>query len=457
MELTSNKELQDQTRVNKFESQYGEYIEAVAESMEEKYNYQWTNNDSIAFGEYAENWEAFKPVLESDMTTRELIGPALSSNMGIIAMSYAGLPIQNLASVQPLNDEAGTVYYRRNVAETTRAGVTAGDELVGSTGKVNQSIGNYVSENATNTQAIADTAVLTYTAELGLDVKPGKVTVDLAGKIKGFDDGEGHIIGVGIDGDASVVNYATGAVSITFASLTGKSVAVADVLTISYANNTVEGASGTIPTSKWILDSKVVQTNYYVLQSSYSTLSEFVVRKRFGTELQNEVTADLVTQINSGVMFNAITELRNASIANEVVTGTPVQWTMAAGTGVADVDYRATFDDTIIDATAEMYKIAGRGDVSAMVVGTKGKKVLKTAGMKIIKSGVSGPHLCGDYDGVPVYYAPNTVLGENEVLVVYRGQNWYEAPMTYSPFLPVTTVRGQNGKNILENQAKLVA
>ena len=81
------KELQDASRVAKFESEYGDYIMLAAESMEEKYGYQWTTNDSIAFGEYADNWEAFRPVLESNMTTREAIGPALQSNLGIIAMS----------------------------------------------------------------------------------------------------------------------------------------------------------------------------------------------------------------------------------------------------------------------------------------------------------------------------------------------------------------------------------
>jgi hypothetical protein len=56
-------------------------------------------------------------------------------------------------------------------------------------------------------------------------------------------------------------------------------------------------------------------------------------------------------------------------------------------------------------------------------------------------------------DGVPVFYAPSSVLPANEMLVGYRGDMWFEAPLVYAPFIPVTTVStaGQPGNVFINN------
>lgn len=440
----------DTSAAAKFESQYGDYIAIAADSMKKKFEYEWTPNDSVAFGQYAQTWESFRDVFEADLTSRNTLGEALKSNLGLVAMAYSSLPIQNLASVQPLTDEAGTVYFRHGVAAQARGDIQAGADLISPMGAINKDIGSFTSETQDVSVSIADPATVTYNVQLGAELRPGSVRVTVAGgKIKAMDDGEGHILGVGIDAEASTINYKTGAAVLKFVDLTGKGVVAQDVIDVIYSQSVID--SNTIPTMKWILKSKVVNADYYVLQSQYSNLSEVVLRKRFGAELSDQVSADLVSQITSSVMFKAIQKLRSAAIRNEQSTGTSITWSITAPTAVSDADHRKTFDDKLIEATGVMYKVAGKGDITAMVVGTTGKKILKTAGMRMIKNAVSGPHLCGMYDGIPVYYAPNTVLGDNEMLVVYRGQNWYEAPLVYAPFLPVTTVSGNAIQNVLTN------
>jgi hypothetical protein len=433
-----------------YEAEYGQYINLAAEAMKKKFEYDWTQEDTIAFGQYADTWQQYRPVMESDTTTQANLGEAIKSNLGLVAMAYASLPIQNLASVQPLADEAGTVYFRKGIAQNTRGGVAAGDVLINPLGGINESIDKYTSETQTASVAIASTATLTYNVALGEEVRPGAIRINVGGgKVKAMDDGEGHIVGVGIDSDASSVNYATGAAVIVFTDLAGKGVANGDILDVLYHQSTV--AADTIPTMKWILQNQVIQADYYVLQSQYSNISEMVLRKRFGADLSDQIAGDLVAQVTSSVMFGAIRKLRTAALRNEQKTGVSITWPMVAPTGVSDADHRRTFDDKLIEAVGQMYAIAGKGEVSTIVVGTKGKQVLRTAGMRIIKNAVSGPHLCGMYDSVPVYYAPGTVLGDNEMLVIYRGSNWYEAPLVYAPFLPVTSVAGRATDNVLTN------
>lgn len=439
----------NQSRIEKYESQYGDLIEVVADSMSAKYGYGWTGNDSIAFGQYADNWMDFKEVLENDATARSDLGPVLDTDLGIVAMSYGSLPIQNIASVQPLNDEAGTIYFRNSVATTTRNGVTKGDKLINTTGVAK--VGNYSKEVTSANFIIADTSVLDYTTTLEGGIKPGSFKLNLAGKVKAFDTGEGAIIGVGIDSESSTINYTTGDVVLKFIDLVGKGVVADDVATIEAKVDLVQGEVAT-PGAKWVLESKTIESDYYILQSSFSTLSEYVVKKKFGAELNNEITADLVAQINSSVMEDAITNLRASALKSEELSGTVINWSMTPSAGTADIDHRATFDDVLIDAVGVMNDITGRGQISAIITGTKGKKIFKTIGMTMYKTGSEGgTSLTGEYDGVPVYYAPATVLGRNEILVIYRGQNWYESALVYAPFLPVTTISGRSSGSVFEN------
>lgn len=446
--------LVDQSKARKYEGQYGDYMALAADAMKEKYEYEWTQNDTLAFGQYAETWESYRPIMESDMTSRNTLGEALKSNLGLVAMAYASLPIQNLASVQPLNDEAGTVFFRKGIATQSRGNISAGDDLISPLGAINPEIGSYASETQTTAVTVIDNGSgqpkPDYSVTLGAELRPGSVKISVAGgKIKGMDDGEGHILGVGIDAEASTINYQTGAAVVKMVDPAAKGVAINDVIDVTYSQSVID--SDTIPTMKWVLSSKVVNSDYYILQSQYSNLSELVLRKRFGADLSDQVSADLVSQITSSVMFKAISKLRAAAVRNEAVMGSSITWPLTAPTGISDADHRRTFDDKLIEATGVMYKIAGKGDVTTLIVGTSGKKILKSAGMRMIKNAVSGPHLCGMYDNVPVYYAPNSVLGDNEILVVYRGSNWYESALVYAPFLPVTTVAGKAINNVLTN------
>lgn len=434
--------------VKKYESQYGDYMDIAKESMQKKFEYDWSAEDTLAFGRYAENWENYRPLMEADLTSRNTLGEALNSNLGLIAMAYAALPIQNLASIQPLTDEAGTVFFRNGIATQDRGQIKAGDNLIQPLGAINNQIDSYINETQVFSKTVG--SATEFTIATAAELRPGSVKVIVAGgKIKGMDDGEGHILGVGIDAETSTVNYKTGEVKLKLVDAAGKGVTATDVIDVTTSQSVID--ADTIPTMKWVLSSQVVRADYYILQSQYSNLSELVLRKRFGAELSDQVSADLVAQITSAIMFNAIRKLRNSAIKNEQTSGVAITWPKTAPAGIADVDHRRTFDDKLTEAVGVMYKIAGKGDVSTMVVGTSGKKILKTAGMRTIKNAVSGPHLCGMYDSVPVYYAPNSVLGDDEMLVVYRGANWYESALVYAPFLPVTTVSGNAVQNVLTN------
>lgn len=432
-----------------YENKYGRYIDLVAESMKEKYRYEWTDNDTLAFGKYADTWESFRPVFEGDATSRTALGVPLATNMGMVAMSYAALPIQNFASIQPIEDEVGVIYFRSAVATQERGGLSVGDQLMGPYGDMSANIGAYVSETQTKSITISDVQTATYSGNIGggAELRKGDLRVSVGGgKIKGMDDGEGHILGVNIDPSTSTIDYKTGDFDITFVNLNTLATN-GDMIDVTCSLSSVE--SNKIPGMKWTLLTKPVRVEYDILQSQYTSISEKILEKKFGNSMTTMIAADLVTQIQASVLYRSIEKLRNSAIRNETKLGNPIKWTSTPPEGVSMSDHRHTFTDVFRQATDDMYKLAGVGDVTTIITGYKGLQILDTIGMETIRTAVSGPHLAGMFQNIPVYYAPRSVLGDSEVLCIYRGANWYEAPLVYAPYLPVTLIQGQSVGNVL--------
>lgn len=465
-------------KVQKFERDYGKWFDMTASAMKKNAGYEWTQWDSLALGQMFENWQGYgdslvRPVFEAAGTGVSNLGPAITGNLGLVAMAYAALPIQNFASVQPLDDASGRIYYRKSVAKTTRGnsfvdangetiitGVQEGQELISPLGAMNKEMDEFASENQTlrvkltpgQTAITATLGSTVLNGSSGLNVKPHTLNITFVDNnglhlSAAMDDGKGNVVGVNVVGNQSTIDYDTGALNV---SLTTGGVTNATYAIISYSNDFI--AATAVPTFSWQITSKQIEANYWLLQSSYSNIAEAVMKKRFGTALPDLIQSDLVGQISNIVMVNAIRKLLESAIRNEAKGLTnPITWSMTPEVGVSKADQRLTFGDVLVQAVDTMYKHSGKGAISAIITGYKGRQVLTTAGMQNINSSVAGPYICGNFGGVPVYFAPNTALTDNDVLVIYRGQNWFEAPLVYAPFLPVSVYSGQNVGNMLVN------
>jgi len=433
---------------------YGSLIEQVGEEMETRYEgrYSFSTFDEVALGRYAQTWESFLPVFESDMTSRDSLGDILKVGLDLVALQYATLPIQHLASVQPLSEEAGVVYYRRAIATSDRAGISKGDILLNSTGKLGAGLPDYASEEIIDeSQSIVDNggnpSAGPYTFALPAPIRSRTLNINIAGKIKGIDDGDGHIFGVGIDPDNSSIDYETGAVVVVLTDPVGSGLAIGDTITIIFSQNLV--SSTEIPGFRYDLVGKVMTVKYHLLQSQYSSLANYVVKRRFGKTLSEDVARDAVAQINGAVLMSAIKKLRTAAIKNETnYSFSTLSWAGVAPSGVSDIDHRRTFTDLAETAASKIEDMSGRSAITFMIIGQTARQIYSSLGFKGERKAVPGPYLAGYFEGVPVYYAPLSVLPANEVLYGYRGLQWFESPLVYGPFLPTTVVKTAGNPNV---------
>lgn len=423
-----------EAKLKQYEKKYGEYFELVEDLRKKNFKVsELSTHEKLALGQYMENWERYLPILENDPTSRSVLGDIAQARMGLVALQYATLPISDFASVQPLQEQWGIIYYRKLVATTTRAGVTAGDTVANPAGFIYQNP-DYYSE--ATTQTFSTTAgQTTYNLTLsGTPVLPRMVQITV-GPVKAVDDGQGNLLGNGVYG---TINYTTGALTLEVAS---SAVTLGtDQIVVVYHQNLVE--SNSIPGFQWKLESKPVYSQFFTISTQYSTVSEWLVKQRFDKILSQSLVVDAVAQINASVLSVAIRKLKQAAESHYTSPTQYVTWDGTVPTGSSVAEHRITFNDAIETALTRIGDRSGYAGRSFIVVGAKGRVILATLGLKTLSKAVTGPYLLGYWDGTPVYYAPPPILGADEVLVGYRGSNWFESPVVYAPFMPLMTVEG---------------
>lgn len=417
---------------------FAPYLEMAENFRQKLYKRSLTPYDKAALGRYMETWESMLPLLEADATTRDALGDIIRARLGLVALQYATLPITDFASVQPLSEEAGVVYYRKLVATTTRGGITAGQELGNAFGILNTEP-DYYSELRTETVATVANQT-NYTINLPGPVRKRLVKVQVGATARGLDDGEGVILGTGLTG---TINYDTGQLTLV---LDANAVNLGtDAIVVTYHQNLVE--SNSVPGFRWELRSKVVQTRFFAIYSQFSSVTEHIIKQRFGRLFAEDIVYDAVTQINAAVLGNAVRLLKQGALNWPTLT-----WSQTPPAGVSAAEHRLTFLDKLEEALTEIGKRSGASARSFVVTGIRGRVIMHTLGLKSQPKNATGPYLIGYWDGTPVYYAPPTLLGDDEVLVGYRGESWFEAPVVYAPYLPVMTVRASASPNpMLQN------
>lgn len=430
---------------NRYERQYTDVITEAAglfNSRYSKYGKDWSVNDSIALGQYLEQWEQYCQMFESmpDPTTRDNLGDYVKVGLGLAAIQYVSLPASFLASVQPIPDEVGIIYYRRLVATASRGNIHSGDVIGSIGGKLNDDLDTYYQESQSKTIAVTNGGT-PYGGSLNAPVRERTmevvITMTVGGTTstyQGMDDGNGFIIGnwpVPAGLRTGAITYSNGALVINLAD-TG---ATAGSIVVNYHQNLAQASD--IPGFQYQLTSKSVRANYFIIQNQYSTLADYTVRRRFGRALSEDIATSAVSQINSAVLSAIIRKLTTAAINTGTVT-----WDGTPDAGVSLADHRKTFTDAIEASCQLIDAQTGRGAASFILAGAYGRRVLQSIGAEMVRKPLPGPYLAGFFQNIPIFYVPQALLADRYCVVGYRGPSWFEAAAVYAPFLPVVMVKG---------------
>jgi hypothetical protein len=404
-----------------------------------------TPYDHYAVGKQLEQFEVYKELCEDNGTAAQL-GKLPDLAFDIITVNYGTSPISALASVQPLDEEQGTIYYKNVFAVSKRGSVdpTAGPEMiVGATQMENRELMGYAGD--TLTQAVAGGTVdadLTYTTTVGYGpIKPGTVIVTVpALNLTAVDNMQGKLVGYNLQG---LINYVTGVVDIQFIQNPGAGHAI----NVTYATDFE--MTDTLPQIQFKLDTKSVRAKVYALKDTVGLEQSYALRRRFGLIAEDEIANDMISAINSELMNTLVSIVYNNAMGNTT-------WKKAPDSGTSYYEHKLTFKDTIAEAESVMLANAGRGVINNLLVGRNAGALLSTLpGFTKISDGTTiGPHIYGKLDGTTVIRVPNTnILPANVIVGMYNSGNPFEAPVVYAPYMPlVVTTALPNGTNPLMNQ-----
>jgi len=439
------------TKMNDKVEQYFEAYRDHMEFFEAKSNVAGTrgvtNEDLFALGQQLENYEDFQAFTEANGSKGDL-GVLPNIALDVITASSAQSPIALFASIQPLQEEQGTIYFKNVVASTTRGNISKGDTLTNvANGRVKRPqafSGEEVYGEESGVVGDGTEKAASFTVNYApVRARNVEVTLDDGGAVKLIDDGQGNLIGLGGQG---TVDYVTGAVTINFVDAPADGVKVL----VSYATNFE--VMNEIPTIRSEFDSIGVRARTFALRSDIGLFKSFSLGKRFGINVEETMAKDLTQELTTEVASGVVMQAYLAATGN-------TNWDKAvpADASYSYTEHKLTFFDALAESESVMLANAGRsGGATAMVAGHKACSIMRTMpGFKTAGdlNAVLGTHFYGTLDGKPVIRT--SVIPANEIILISKGTSMFDTSVVYAPYLPLFVTNMTDGgidHNPLRNQ-----
>ena len=252
--------------------------------------------------------------------------------LDVITASQASSILPLLASTQPMQEESGIVYYRNLHAMTAGGGINKNDKLVSPIGLDKVGDGTWGSQRKKVVLAQTAAGTQTYNGNLGTNTPIRPYRVELAVHFPtanttmfGRDDGQGNIIGFGLDGH---VDYETGVWTIDFKT------APTEVANIECIYDIDVDAAKEIDTLQAVLESKPIKAEIWALKSDIGSFTSYAFNNRFGASALAEVANDLTDEITRIMNARAVYEIYN-NLRPDVV-----EWSRTAPAGVSYAEHR---------------------------------------------------------------------------------------------------------------------
>jgi len=422
-------------KVEQYFDKYKDYMEFYESKSTVAKTRGVTNEDLFALGTQLEQYDSFQAFSESNGGYGDL-GILPNIALDVITASTAQSPIPLIASIQPLQEQQGTIYFKNVVAETTRGGVTTEQKLVDPIhGRVKRPVG-FAGEDVKGEEiGSADGTIVTFSGTVAYaPMRKREVEViftvgGVAGKL--IDDGQGNLIGVGGSG---TVGYEDGVFSVTFLTAPDDTTKV----TINYATNFE--ALTEIPTIRSEFDSIGVRARTYALRSDVGLFKSYSLGKRFGINVEETMAKDLTQELTTEVASNVVMEAYTAATGN-------TDWSKGAPAGISFTEHKLTFFDALAYAESMILSNAGRsGGASALVAGHQASALMRTLpGFKPAGdlNAVLGTHFFGTLDGRPVLRS--SVVPDSEILMISKGTSMFDTSVVYAPYLPLFVTNMTDG------------
>lgn len=328
--------------------------------------------DYYALGTQLESWDMYRKIQEEEGSLAQL-GRIPHVAHDVLTIAYGQSPIAVVASVQPIGEESGSVWFMNAVADTTRGNVTAGDYLARADQRATVFPRGYARDELVQDIGPLVGATQTYAATLGAagrPIRPYRTTITTVIGTTTYvvrdSDGTGQLAGT--EGSYGSINYSTGAVSVTWGPTVGGGDA-GNAVTVSYFTDFE--AQDEIPRLLPRLTSKTVEARVWALKTTMGLEFGYAMRRRFGLIADDHLVQSLVSAINDEAM-NVLIDILVATAQGNVT------FDRTAPSGVSYTDHKQSILDALAACESNILDNAGRGTINVIVAGRRVAEVLGT-------------------------------------------------------------------------------
>lgn len=370
-------------------------------------------------------------------------GPFLPELWPIITAWYPEFPLNELISVQDMEQDLAYIITSELLAGTTKADTLIGDKVetpMGTrvlkgrypTGEVFGEVieaDGIVNDSTSYSAALAYYPLLTSTESLA-DIKiVATIGTDFTYTATGVNAGE-ILLSDGAD-KTGKIEISTGVIT-----LEGLNTAVTK-LVCTYTWNIEFADDKNIPTV--VEDMKMVplQARPQVLAMKWTIFSEFVKKRQFGIDVRTQTTKRVLDLLYQYQVRYVLDKLESGSSESEQTITIP--------TDVVSLD--VVVQKTLEALNVQSQKIAyntGRIEGNCIVTGSYFKGWLESLPNTYYKPvstekdyGFQGPRKIGEIGRYKVFYDDR--LATDKAFMTYRGSQWYDAAAYYGVFLPITS------------------
>jgi len=413
-------------KLSKYERKYKQYfdlyerksVKANADKVDE-----W---DLAVLGAQLEQFESWKSFQEANGSADDL-GVLPKIALDVITAANASSVIPLFASIQPINERKGLVWFKNVVALSNRGNITKGQTLLSAAkGRVGlpEGYAGEMVENEVDATGDGSSKDFTFIVKYpSVRLRTVTITVDGQPNTKLIDDGQGNLIGVGGKG---TINYETGEVNVSFDTAPADGAAIKST----YATNLEE--LNELQTIQTQFDSTEITARVFALRTEIGLFKSYEMQKRFNIDPEIVLAQDLVNELTTNISTDVVRKLYLA-------TPQGITWDRQAPSGVGYMEHLLSFTATLAEAENKILEQSGRiGNNIVYVVGTSVAGILRAMTGFVPATNVKstlGTHFYGTLDGRPVIRS--TVIPNDEMIVVSKGDDPFSAAVVYAPYMPL--------------------
>lgn len=409
---------------------YDERIK-LAESIRSKKGLEMNFERKLALAQTLENTRkqirAMEAVDFSGATNPSQVGQYKRYAVDMVTAVVPNLIAYDCVSVQALDNRVGMINYLEFAYGSNKGTAKQGQVFASALGYQGMNE-EYTSNRITGEsftvakdpagKTVVQTAILAFGPVL-----KGTVSAYVSPTLKFQDDGNGGLVGTGIE-TGGTINYDTG--EITYKVSDQLDAAETGTIGYSYDNETVPVEA---PQMQMKITSLPVTTTSRKLAAIWSFDAAYELEKEYGSSMQSlmatQATAEIAQEIDNEITLDLY---RIAS------AGPEVRWSKVQPTGVNIVDHYDSFWNKVVEGSNQIFDATRRVHANFMICGIGVDNVLKC--MRNFDSANDttsvGPHFVGTLGGmIKCYVNPN--YGQDEFVLGYKGPNTLDAGYFYCP------------------------